>query len=163
KGTRLWGIQNLFDYLAWKIYDSVGMPVQKLKFVRYYVNGGYYGYVGDRGPAEELLAIQAEPETKGAGDYFKLMGTGDTGPWSRDDFRPLRPNPSCCSPESPMPACTKDTMPQNWVNQTWARYLDNYKYETNSWKDVALRNDPMHPRSDIQAVIEDLDAARKQD
>jgi hypothetical protein len=139
-------------YLGNKLTESLGVPSSRPRFVRTYINGGFYSYMMDLEPVNEAVAIRAEPEgvardrfkTDGSlcpaavdpakiGDLFKTDGGADDGPWGICDLSPLALNPLC--PQFDLPT----------------RYRHSYERQTHSWK-----GDPV----EIVKLIEDLDKAR---
>jgi hypothetical protein len=122
--------------LGEQLYGAAGLPASRVRYRRLYVNGGYYDYALDiEVPGEDLLGRTTPPGAR-VGDLFKSSGNNGVqeGPWGRGDGQPL---PDSCVGRTPSFTSAE-------------RYAYTYERKTWDWKDA----------SDIQALIEGLDAAR---
>ncbi len=113
---------GLDDALGERLYGdpSINIPVQRTRFARFHVNGGYYHYMMDIEHIDGDLMKRYLPPGEGMGDLFKSDGNAFTatveGPWGVGDDKPLATNPAC-------PMWTLDQ-----------RYEYTYQRLTNKWE-----------------------------
>jgi hypothetical protein len=122
---------GLYQQLGASLYDEVGIPVSSAQYARLDVNGHYYHYMLDLELPDEALIQRYEGKGMPVGDLFKATG------------------------------CSCDEGPWGWADgrplaghcgfSPLERYAATYERKTNEWKGA----------SDIKALIEDLDAARR--
>jgi spore coat protein CotH len=100
---------GVLNVLEAKMFERVGIPTQKFRFVRFYINGGYYNYALEvRNLDEEMLS-----EGGRAGDLFKSDGDTGDGVFGRGNFTPLEA--TCDRPAA-------------------ERYAHTYARKSNEWK-----------------------------
>lgn len=92
---------GLADTLSERIYGdpSINIPVQRVKYARFHVNGGYYHYMMDLEHIDGDLMKRYLPAGEPMGDLFKSDGNASTGtvegPWSVGDDKPLTTSAAC--------------------------------------------------------------------
>lgn len=115
---------------------SIGVPVQRARYARLHINGGYYHYMLDLEHIDGDLMKRWLPDGEEMGDLFKADGNAGPanreGPWGIADESALTLNPDC-------PMWTLDD-----------RYEHTYQRITNKWK----------PISDVRTMIETLNMQR---
>lgn len=123
------GCPGLDDTLGERLYGdpSINIPVQRTKYARFHVNGGYYHYMLDLEHIDADMLKRYRAANEPVGDLFKGDGnsgpTNIEGPWGMSDESVLTTNPSC----------------PNWTLDD--RYAYTYERFTNSWDNVtALRS-----------------------
>jgi hypothetical protein len=123
------GCPGLDDTLGERLYGdpSINIPVQRTKYARFHVNGGYYHYMLDLEHIDADMIKRYRAAGERVGDLFKGDGnagpTNIEGPWGMSDESVLTTNPSC----------------PNWTLDD--RYAYTYERFTNTWDNVnALRS-----------------------
>lgn len=115
---------------------SIGIPVQRGRYFRLHVNGGYYHYMLDLEHIDADMMKRYRTGREPVGDLYKADGHngGDNqeGPWGRSDGSLLNLNPDC---------------PQ-WTLED--RYAFTYERVTNKWRDMSA----------LRKLIEDVNALR---
>jgi hypothetical protein len=129
---------GLGDALAERLYGdpTIDVPVQKTRYTRFHVNGGYYHYMLDLEHIDEDLVKRYRMPGEKVGDLFKADGNAGPnnleGPIGIADERVLQINPDC-------PGWSLDD-----------RYAYTYQRMTNKWDNVSA----------LRAMIETLNALR---
>lgn len=112
---------GLDDALGERLYGdpSINVPVQRVKYARFHVNGGYYHYMMDIEHIDGDLMKRYLQPGEAMGDLFKSDGNASTGtvegPWGVGDDKPISASTAC---------------PSWTVNQ---RYEYTYQRVTNKW------------------------------
>lgn len=115
---------GLDDTLGQEIYGdpTIGIPVQRAKYARFHVNGGYYHYMLDIEHIDGDMMKRYNAPGELTGDLFKADGNGGPntieGPWGMSDEGKLALNPEC---------------PQWSLDD---RYAYTYQRITNKWDTV---------------------------
>jgi spore coat protein CotH len=124
---------GVLNVLEAKMFEQAGIATQKFRFVRFYVNGGYYNY------ALEVRNLDAEMlgGDGAAGDLFKSDGDFGDGPFGRGNFTPLDDGCELSAEE---------------------RYAFTYPRKSNEWKQHSGTG-----HAALIELIEGLDAVRTED
>ena len=113
---------GLDDALGERIYGdpSINIPVQRLRYTRFHVNGGYYHYMMDIEHIDSDMMKRYLAPGELMGDLFKSDGNAFTstveGPYGVGDDKPLTTSTAC-------PMWTLDQ-----------RYEYTYQRSTNKWE-----------------------------
>ncbi len=90
---------GLDDALGQLIYGdpSVNIPVQKTRFIRVYLNGGYYHYMIDLEHIDGDMMKRYRAPGERIGDLFKADGNAGAveGPWGVSDESTIGPQAAC--------------------------------------------------------------------
>lgn len=88
---------GVLNALEGAMMAAAGIPAQTFRFVRFYVNGGYYAYMMDARNIDDAALEKFEGNKGSTGDLFKADGATvldtdrNAGPWGLGDFAPLAP------------------------------------------------------------------------
>lgn len=110
---------GLDDSVGERLYGdpSIDIPVQRTRYARFHINGGYYHLMLDLEHIDEDMIKRYRAPNEPIGDLFKSDGNGNVveGPWGPGDESPLPVQASC-------PMWTVDD-----------RYAYTYQRLTNKW------------------------------
>lgn len=87
---------GVLNALEGALFEKAGIPAQKFRFARFYVNGGYYNYAMEVQGVDQRTVEELEGPGNPIGDLFKADGSLDDGPWGRSNWFPL--GPTCSMP-----------------------------------------------------------------
>ncbi|HEY5955704.1 MAG TPA: CotH kinase family protein, partial [Polyangiaceae bacterium] len=88
---------GVLNALEGAMMAAAGVPAQTFRFVRFYVNGGYYSYMMESLNIDDGALERFDGTSGTTGDLFKADGATvldtdrNAGPWGLADFAPLNP------------------------------------------------------------------------
>ncbi len=122
-------------HVSTSLLTAAGIPAPPSRFVRLYVNGGYYHYLLEVGRITDKFVERAFPEERPLGDLFSSNGWYvDQGPLGRADGTSLR---AFCG------------------QQPRDRYIASYPRKSHTWKGT-------QGHDELIKIIADLAVARAQ-
>ncbi len=91
--NKLWqGCEAVGGATGGRIYQAAGIPAANLQYVRLYINGRYYHYMGEYEHIGAEMLTRFFGKTHVVGDLFKSVGhLGDQGPYGWGDGALLPP------------------------------------------------------------------------
>lgn len=125
---------GLVAQVASRLFEQAGIPAPQVRYVRYYINGGYFRYMMEIETPDQAMLKRFWPQDP-VGDLFKASGApGEEGAIGWADERELAANPMCA-------AFTPSQ-----------RYAATYDRKTNAWRGHS---------DEVMQLVQAMHAARR--